>query len=295
MKIQIIYYVVIVLLLLSSLSLFFMLQNIQQQKKVRIKKDRYSEVKDYVLNKLQHKHLDNLMKDSGLKITFTQYQATRYIIFIILVIITFASFTTNKGGDIPFKQLILIISLFFTTTPSEYIFNKIKSPFYLILSLLYKREISRFNEDLFNVLSQLKNLILAKRDESSRSDYVLIKMRKFTNKVGIIFDRMITLWDMDRREEAVAYFNQKIPSEMAKNISDLLMKVDYLKPFELRTQIEVLQHAYKKERETSQLKNKEFQSYLVYALVVASLFAVMLNFLNIVYIIDMIKQLKIVS
>ena len=272
-----------------------MLQNINQQKKVRIKKDRYSEIKDYVLDKLQNKQLDSLMQDSGLKITYKQYQVTRIIMFVVFLIIIFASYTVDKGGDIPYRQIFITIFLFYITTPSEYIINKVRSPFSLILNLLFKRELNRYNEDLFNVLSQLKNLILARKDEPPRSDFVLIQMRKFTNKVGAIFDRMITLWDMDRRDEAIELLNKKIPSEMAKNLGDVLIKVDQLKPFELRTQIEVLQFSFKKERETLQLKKKEIQSYLVYLFVSFSLFFVLLNFLNVVYIIDMIKELKFIS
>jgi hypothetical protein len=99
-------------------------------------------------------------------------------------------------------------------------------------------------------------------------------------------------WQMDQKDKACDNFANEIGTSQALKFVEIIRKLDDLKPLELRKQLDLFQNSVRKDRETEKLKRNENISTVVYFLVMASAFIVLMNFIIVAFYCDYINLMK---
>lgn len=260
---------------------------------VRIKKEsRYKKIQNLVEKRVDVKSINLLFEESGLGISALRYQLFRYLLFIIWLFSLMILSQVSKGMSVN-THLIFILILFLISAPKISIFNR-RTPFKILLDLIIENFKYKKNLEINRAVTQLKNLAIIKQVKPPSSDFILEQLRKFTKTTRPIFNRMISLWSMGKREEACSYFEQAINTKEGGNLARLFLKLDYMNPIELKNQLSIAQEMTKKERETQKLKRNQYRSYIIYAVVSISIIVSLVNFLTLAFFIDFLNELKII-
>ena len=232
---------------------------------------------------------DKMVSEMGLKISGLTYQVFRYLIFVSwLLFLVYKKLYAGHNVSIP---ALLWILLFLATSPRPTMIGR-PSPFGLLLEQIRKKRRIKYNQEIFRCLSQLKNLATAKADASYSSDYIISELSRYTVYTKPIFDRFLGYWYESRYEEAVKYFNDSIGTEDAKSLSNLLSKIDHLKPAEFISQLELYQNEAKERRKTTAQNTWEARSSMVFAVALITSIIILLNFLLISIAIDTVGYFK---
>lgn len=245
-------------------------------------KDRLSKYKAAIVRGLQNGETDRLVKYLGFS-SGLLYQLIRYSILIALL--AYLAYKKYLYGDDVILPVILGIVLFFISSPRRYLFNK-DSPFFILISQFEKIKKQKLNREIYRCLSQMKNIAIAKSNTKYSADFLICELAKYTTYAKPIFDRMLGYWYEGRFNEATDYFEQAIGTKEAKALASLLAKLDYIKPSEFVSQIELYQNEAKEERKTAAQKSRENKSNLVYGLVMAAGILIIVNLIVITIGID---------
>lgn len=287
---QYIYLIIISVLGLVGILIFWNFNIREARHKLRIKKNRYDKFVDYVKKATDEKEINRLFHKSGLRINANQYQFFRYTIFGIWFILQHLLFLiTNE--TYPSKQVIILSILFVLTSPKKSFMGK-RTPFKYVIDLVIKDYKNKKNIEVYRMITQLKNIAIARQNDPPGSDFILEQIRKFTKTTRTIFNRTIALWTMGRKEEACNYFGKAIDTKEAIELASLLRKLDDLNPIELKKHLILLQENVKKERETKKLQANENKSNFIYFIVAITGIIIMVNFVVVVYYIESINQLR---
>jgi len=290
---QILYLTLITLLGAIAIYIVQKIKNINKLYNFKMRRHRYDRIFSYIRKNIHRDELDTLFNDSGLKITTLQYQLIRYTSFIVWLFLLNLLFQL-KGGTYPVKQVFLIILLLIISSPKTFFLGK-KTPFKYVLDIFKNNHKHKKNIEIYRAISQLKNIALARKDTPPGSDFVLDQLNRFTNIIRPVFNKTIALWSMGEKDEACNYLEQSIDTREAAELANILRKLDDLEPYELKSQLTLLQESIKKERETRKIKNNENISNLVYLIVITTCVIIMVNFVIVVYYIETINQLKFLS
>lgn len=293
MGIQLIYLLSLLILgILASIS-FRITRKSESYQKVRIKKNRYDRFIDFVKTKVDEREIGELLKQSGFKFSAVQYQISRYVLVTVwLIIINF--FYQIKGEDYPVAETFILVVIFLISSPKQYVFGK-RTPFKIVIDVLTQNYRNKKNIEIFRAFSQLKNIVITRKNNPIGSDFILEQLRNFSRLTRPVFNRMIALWTINRKEEACDYFGQAIGTKEAADLANIFRKFDDLNPHELLNQIVLLQESVRKERETKKLKSNENKGNLVYFLVIITSSIIMINFVIVVYVLETLQQLKFIQ
>lgn len=232
---------------------------------------------------------DKLLNETGFKISGLNYQIVRYMILISwLIILMYNKFVCAVNVRMP---VLLWLLVFIATSPRKKFLGQ-SSPFYFLITKIQKNNRKRYNQEIFRCLSQLKNLAKLKTNISYSSDYIITELARYTIYLKPIFDRFLGYWYESRYTEACKYFNESIGTEDAVTLSNLLLKIDHLKPSEFVNQLELYQNEAKEKRKTSAQNSKESKSNIVFILALATSIVILLNFLLVSIAIDAIGYFK---
>lgn len=286
------YYLVFLILSVSGVILFW---NIKKENKVdiRIKKNRYDKIKDFVSERLNDKELTQTLKKSGLTFTSAQYQIPRYIIFTIIILMIHISYITQMDSY-PFNSIILVIVLFAVSSPKEYFLGH-KTPFKLTMDVLMKNHKYKMDLELYKAISQLKNLSIIKQNNPPGAIFIIEQINKFTNITKPIFNRLIAYWSKGQKKEGCEYFRKAIDTPVGNELANYLLKLDELNPIELKEQLILYQETVRRRRETEKERKNEKRSNLIYVFVVISSLMVILNFVIVAYYIEQMELLQFIN
>lgn len=287
---QIIYLLIINILGIISGLCFLGMKKVINPYKIRIKKNRYIVFKNYLISRIDNEDVNKLIQQSGIGITLYQYQIIRYVVFIIWSIL-YLVFYQLIESKFSLNQILMIVILFIVTSPKSYFLGK-RTPFKYVIDICTHDYKNKLNIELYRCILQLKNIAITRKDISFSSDFLLEQLSKFTKRTKPIFNRMIALWSIGKKEEACNYFASVIDTKEAEQLSNLFRKLDNLFPNELYNQIVLLQEAMKKERETSKLVANENKSNLIYFIVIATSVVVLINFVIVVYYLETLHQMQ---
>lgn len=287
---RILYY--IITLMLAALAIYCMAhaKPAARKKTYTFRKDRKASIRSLIKIRSDEKEYNKLFITAGLNIDIYQYHMVRYTAFILLTILFIITNRFNFFRLLSINYLIFLL-LFLLTTPKKEFMGK-KTPFVMIMDLLTAKQLNRINLEISRAISQLKNLTMTRRDNPPSALFIFEQLRKYTKTLRPVFNRMISLYNENKKDEAEKYFIEAVGTKESETLANLLMKLDSLTPAELRTQLTVYQENIKKERETAKLKNIERRSYLIYFVVILSSFIMLLNFIIVVYTIDSMELLK---
>lgn len=262
---------VIFLIFFSGALLFW--KNVIQKSTYQSSKARLNKYKATLVKELQNEETDMLVNYLGIS-SGLLYQFLRYAILIILLgYLAYKKYIMSD--DVALPAMIWII-LFFLSSPRRYLFRK-DSPFFILVNQLQKRKKQKLNLEIYRCLSQLKNIAIAKATTKYSADFIICELAKYTTHTKPIFNRMLGFWYEGRYDEATEYFSNAIGTKEAKALASLLSKIDYLKPTEFISQIELYQSEAKEDRKTAAQTAKENKSNLVYGLVMAAGILIIVN------------------
>ena len=146
------------------------------------------------------------------------------------------------------------------------------------------------NREIYHTISQMINLFNVKTDENISSNYIFEEIIKFAGTLKPIYFQMLSLWNMNRRDEAVDYFAREIGTREAKDLASVFLKLDYLNLRELKNQLVHYQNNMRTEKITSREKINERNGNLMYILAIISAIVVLLNFLIIVLVVEVFSS-----
>jgi len=216
----------------------------------------------------------------GVNIPVSRYQAMRFTVLSIwligAVLLKIANGLPSFG-----MQLFLIAVLLIATTPKSKM-GRIKLPFLYVNDFFKKKGRQAANREIYRTISMLINLFTIKGEVVLGSNYILEEVVKTIKVTRPVYLKMLSLWNMNRREEAASYFATAIGTKEARDLAGVFLKLDRLKPGELKNQLINYQNNIKTERITAREKVNERNGNLIYILAIVSAVVVLLNFLVVV-------------
>lgn len=290
MRANLYFNIIIFTLAAVVIYIFWTVKEKATNRNYKFRESGYKNLQKLVRFKGDSQEYDNLFNRAGLRVKVQQYQLVRYFIFILWGFLLLAA-NRFRLSAFPNMQLFFWVALFLISSPKKALFNK-KTPFMVIMEMLTKEHRYKINVEIYRVLSQLKNMALFHSDKPLGALFIFQQINKFTKVTRPIFNRLIYLYQSNRKEDAIAFFENEIGTKEASELVNVLMKLDYLTPAELKSQLELYQQHVKTERATQRKKSNENKSNLVYLMVVLSLFIIVLNFIIIVAYLDSFNYLK---
>ena len=216
----------------------------------------------------------------GVNIPVLSYQAVRFGVLGIWLIGA-VLLKTTKGMPSFGMQLFLIVILLAATTPKSKM-GRIKLPFSYVSSFFKKAKREAANREIYRTISQLINLFTIKGENILGSNYILEEIIKFSKVTRPVYLKMLSMWNMNMREEAADYFATAIGTKGARDLANIFLKLDFISPRELKGQLIHYQNNIKTERITARERANERNGNLIYILAIVSAVVVLLNFLVVV-------------
>jgi len=217
---------------------------------------------------------------SGVDIPVPMYNAVRFSVLGIWLVVA-VILKIFKGLPSFGIQLFLIVIFIVFTTPRLKM-GRIKLPFLYVSDFFKKRDREASNREIYRTISELINLFTIKGKDILGSNYILEEVVKNTKVTKPVYLKMLSLWNMNRREEAANYFSKAIDTKEARDLAGIFLKLDYLNPAELKGQLLNYYNNIKTERITARERVNERNGNLIYILAIVSAVVVLLNFLVVV-------------
>lgn len=255
---------------------------------IRLKKNRYKEITDFVKLQLNKKEIDDVFSKTGLQITNQKYQLWRYIIFIVFT--TLLAIAYVKNGNVPNKYFAIIIVLFFSSSPTLYFF-RYRTPFHIVTDMLKIEYRNKKDIELYRAISQLKNIAIAQQGRPLGGDFIIEQLMKFTELTKKDFTQLLSEFRIGNEEEACRKFAKNIDTKLGLEFSNVLLKLDHINPVELKEQLVLYQENVKAERLTIKLRRNETRSTLLFIPITTLALMVLLNFVIIVIFIDQMQNI----
>lgn len=215
----------------------------------------------------------NLFKYNLIRISILSF-------FIMIIIISLFREESNFLNNIVTLTILIIILIPQTKFAGR------KTPFGILMKFLKEYNEKAKNEEIYRAIIQLKNIAIAQKDTPLGGEYIILHLLKFTKKTKGVFSKMLSLWRLGEEKEATEYFSKEINTKLAKEFSGILLKLDQINPIELVENLELYQSHIREEKATARLKQQETISNIVYMPIIASAFAILLNFVLIVFWMD---------
>src|SRR5690606_25931015 len=102
--------------------------------------------------------------------------------------------------------LLLFVLL---TEPRTHWFG-MKTPFAKLMDVLVEHYRVRQNREVYQAISQLKNLASVTQKQAPGSLFILEQLSKFSRLTRPVFNQTLLLWQSNDKEEACQYFKQEI-------------------------------------------------------------------------------------
>ena len=233
------------------------------------------------------KEIESIFDKYGVSASPRQYQVVRYLVigmFAALWISNMVLYGKNTlwGAFAIFTNIL--------TIPKENI-GKVKTPFYYALNAYSRSYKKKRDLELYNIVSQIKNIYKTTQG-SVGVDYILREILKFTRFTKTIFVKFISLWDLNKKDEALEYFVYTTDSTIRRDLANIIFKLDSLKEEEIMEQLDMYQNAVRQEKDTYRLKSQEAKSAAYYALSIFLIILILFNMLVTVIFTDLMNQFR---
>lgn len=241
------------------------------KKKRHLKGDKYFSKKSgsmdtLLMDSFKNSELDEKFKSAGLPLTSNQYNLIRAVVVIICLAV-FAS-SILQGDHVLARKSVLYAILIYTLTLPVAKLGKINTPFGLFIKNATEGHQTKVNFELYNVITQLRNLILSQGTHQLSADFILNQINMFTHDelTKPIFSQMLKFWRENKEEEAKTFFKDAIPTKLGREFGNLLVKLDSIDPMELIGQLENLQDEVRQSKITAANKSQKSASSILFLL-----------------------------
>lgn len=274
----------LIMLFALSLVIFSSDQYVVRTKQRLHKLSRYSMKKR---EEYANSETELLMKQAGIPFSLYQYQIARITIFLSLAVIMLVQIIANQSVNYLFISLVVFGFIF--SSPNERVLN-ITSPFKKVIDLMQSNKRTRYNEELYLAISQLRNSFKVYGKKAPSAIEMFEEITQYTDVLKPVFQRLISLWMLNETEKAVGYFEKEIQTSEAKKLGQTFLKLDSLNPIEFDEQLLTFQQIYRSKRETERRKKDELKSYILFGAVLATAMVILINFIVVGFLIDILMQ-----
>lgn len=216
----------------------------------------------------------------GANISLLNYQIARFLAlatwFVLIIILKI-----TRGIPLFGPQLFLLIVLVVASNPRHKM-GRIRLPFSYIDGFFGRVKRQAANKEIYRSLSQLINLFTIKGGSILGSNYIFEEIIKYSKVTKPVYLKMLSMWNMNKRQEAADYFADAIGTKEARGLAAIFLKLDHISPKELKVQLLNYQNNIKTEAITAREKINERNGNLIYILAIVSAVVVLLNFLVVV-------------
>jgi len=288
-NISIIYYVFLLFIFINGIHLLLTLRKNKGHAYIKFRRNLLKDTRREVKKKLDDPKASRLLFESGLIIDSITYNSWRYMLllgFIAGQIIIWVS-----GGIISPKRVGVAFLIFMFTAPIDEILGR-KTVFGYVIALIKQYRKDQIDKEIFETMTQLKNLCIAQAHMPLSGDYLIEQLLKFTKMTKPAYTKLLSLWRLGYEKEACKVFGDMLDTKMSRELSNVLVKLEVMNPAELSEHLELFQNHVREERMTLYLKKQEAISYVLYAPVIASAFMIMLNFMIIVIWMDTMSLIQ---
>lgn len=282
LKYKLIFYLLIALLTVSGVLIMNAVK--KSFVKIRIRNDRFNQLRAYLTKKTNEKEVDNLLNEAGLHIDTFHFQLVRYSVLTLWCVLCFLSYKIRNNPP-PYTQVLIAFLLFYIISPQTKVMKK-DTPFKLIMKTIADARKYNRNLELFRLISQLKNFAITFNDDPPSSYFLLEQLRKFSVTLRPVLNTVIKEWNEGNKDIACDYFFSAIGTQQALDFSNLMRKLDNIKPIEIKQQLIVLQEGIFSEMETKRTKLNEYRGYFIYGVSIIILMLVLYNFVVVGFLID---------
>ena len=270
---------------------YYVIASIKNKNKFNARRNKYKKLKAN-LDKIfiNNNSINDILINLNLGIDYEKYQIFRYSTFMLLLFYCISD-AFLKNYVYSQKHILLLLLLFFITSPQKYIYGK-KTFFLFIIEYIQKQIDKEKNEEIYRAIGQLRNLAIARKDNPPSGSFYLEQIIRFTNKTKPMFNQFMKYWNMNNKTAASDYFVKNINLKESRDIVNLFIKLDDLNPSELISQLSLFQDKFRKQRLIEKQKKNENISYILYSSVIFSALIVLLNFVIVAFWIDNVKLLQ---
>lgn len=160
------------------------------------------------------------------------------------------------------------------------------------LTMVQNRKKQKMEREIYESIAYLRNLIVMGKGQRVGSDFIISKLAEQEGLLQPIYQKMLSLLRINKRETALEVFGIGVGTAMGKNFGSLLVQWDEINPEELTETLLSYQKTIKEVSITNQKKKDEIISDLVYLPVVVNLVLIMLNFVYVGYFLEQKEMLE---
>lgn len=158
-----------------------------------------------------------------------------------------------------------------------------------------KSKKNKMDVEIYEAISFLRNITILGKGKHYSSDTIIEFLVDRQGILGPYYGRMLQMLRQNQPGEAVAYFSEKVNTDIGKDFARLLIQWDAI---EARHLMEVLLSHQKNIREvrmTAQKRKDETASDLIYLPVVVNIIVIFINFIYVGYYVDQKELLMLFS
>lgn len=283
------YYCGILILLIVGVSVLIQAKKSKGKNYIKFRKRVIKDVRKKIGAELVNHEATRLMIEAGLSIDSRHYNFTRYL--MLMVVLTGQIGLHFRDGVIRPQFLLVATGIFLLSIPTK-VFLGVRTPFGYLMDSLKTRRRELVNKEVFEAMTQLKNLCIAQSAKPLSGDYLIEQIIKFSDVTKPAYTKLLTLWRLGESQLACDEFGESLNTKMSKEFANILVKLESMQPAELASHLDLFQSHIREERMTAHLRKQESLSYILYAPVIASAFLIMLNFMIIVIWMDTVELIQ---
>lgn len=149
-----------------------------------------------------------------------------------------------------------------------------------------------YMSELYGSAIILKNLSLVHKNSPVSADYTYEVLMRNSERLKPLYQEMLTMYRNGKNDEAFRIFGERTGTREGKNFAVILSKLERINPSELLEQIDVFQEMILEERTTASMKKAQRNSIITTAWATAGIFAMLINFLCVVVLMNMLEMLR---
>jgi len=283
------YYSALIVIFVIGVQLLRQMRPNKGQAYMKFRRSVLKHAKEEMRMRLDDPVVSRLLFESGLHIDSVKYNT--YRLGVLCAYLMSQIVIGLSEGVFSVKKICLAVTIFLLFSPIDIIWGY-KTPFGFALTAFKNYRKDQIDKEIFETMTQLKNLCIAQAQSPLSGDYLIEQLLKFSRLTKPAFTKLLSLWRLGQSEKGCEVFADLLDTKVSQELSNIFLKLESMNPVELANHLELFQNHVREERMSHYLRKQETLSYVLYAPVIASAFMIMLNFMVIVIWMDTMQLIR---
>lgn len=166
------------------------------------------------------------------------------------------------------------------------------NPISFVRRMLRSMRHEKYEKEIFEAVSFLRNLAAAGKGKTTSTDYILEALAGSKGALQPVYLQMLSNLRLNRRKDAVDAFAGCVESGVGKDFAWFLLQWDEVHPEELSEALLSFEKRMKEIRMTTLKRRDETISDLIYLPVVINIIMIFINFIFVAYFFDQQELLQ---